>query len=83
MGTVLWMVLRESLILLGIGVGLGLPLTIAAGKEIQNQLFGLSAVDPATFAIAIVVVAGMTLLATWLPARRASRVDPLVALRYE
>lgn len=83
MGTVLWMVLKESLILLAIGVGLGLPLTVTAGKEIQSQLFGLSAVDPATYAIAIGVVAGMTLLAAWLPARRASRVDPLVALRYE
>jgi predicted permease len=83
METVLWMVLKESLILLGIGVGLGLPLTVEAGKRIQDQLFGLGAMDPATFAIAIGVVAGMSLLAAWLPARRASRVDPLVALRYE
>jgi predicted permease len=81
--SVLWMVLRESLLLLTIGVGLGLPLTIAATRGIQHQLFGLSAVDPVTFAIAIVVVAGMTILATWIPARRASRVDPLIALRYE
>jgi predicted permease len=83
METVLWMVLKESLILLGIGVGLGLPLTIEAGKQIKDQLFGLGALDPATFAVAIGVVAGMTMLAAWLPARRASRVDPLVALRYE
>jgi len=81
--SVLWMILRESLLLLTIGVGLGLPLTIAATRGIQHQLFGLSAVDPVTFAIAIVVVAGMTLLATWIPARKASRVDPLIALRYE
>lgn len=81
--TLLWMILKESLILLGIGVGLGLPLTIEAGKGIQDQLFGLRAMDPGTFAVAIGVVAGMTLLAAWLPALRASRVDPLVALRYE
>jgi predicted permease len=81
--TVLWMVLKESLILLAIGVGLGLPLTLVTSREIQHQLFGLSAKDPVTFAIAIVVVSGMTVIATWLPARRAARVDPLVALRYE
>ena len=81
--SLLWMILKESLILLAIGVGLGLPLTIAAGREIRDQLFGLSAMDPATFAVAISVVVGMTLLAAWLPARRASGVDPLVALRYE
>lgn len=81
--SVLWMVLRESLILLLIGVALGLPLTFAATRGIKSQLFGLSAVDPVTFAIAIAVVSGMTILATWLPARRAARVDPLTALRCE
>jgi ABC-type antimicrobial peptide transport system permease subunit len=78
-----WMIIRESLLLLAIGVALGLPLTIAGTRGIQNQLFGLSAGDPVTFVISIAVVAGMTLLATWLPATRASRVDPLTALRYE
>jgi len=79
--SVRWMVLRESLGLLGIGIGLGLPLTVAATILIRKQLFGLSAVDPATFLVAITVVTGMTLLAGWLPARRATRVDPMVALR--
>ena len=81
--SVLWMILRESLILLALGVGLGLPLTYAATRGIRNQLFGLSAIDPATFLIAVTVVSGMTLLAAWMPAWRASRVDPLTALRYE
>lgn len=81
--TVLWMILRESLTLLGIGVGLGLPLAMLATRSIRNQLFGLSAIDPETFGIAIAVVSGMILLATWLPARRAAGVDPVVALRYE
>ena len=81
--TVLWMILRESLILLVIGVGLGLPLAVAATRGIRNQLFGLSAIDPVTFVSAIAVVSGIILLSTWLPARRATRVDPVVALRYE
>ena len=78
---VLWMVLKESLLLLAIGVGLGVPLTLAATRVVKEQLFGLSAFDPMTIGAAIVVVSGMTMLAAWLPARRASRVDPMVALR--
>ncbi|QEE26915.1 ABC transporter permease [Terriglobus albidus] len=81
--TVLWMILKESLSLLAVGVSLGLPLTLLATRSIRSQLFGLSAVDPLTFAIAIAVVAGMTVFATWLPARRAAKIDPLTALRYE
>jgi predicted permease len=81
--TVLWMILKESLILLAIGVGLGLPLALAASRGIKNQLFGISAIDPVTFGAAIAVVSGVIILATWLPARRATRVEPVVALRYE
>ncbi len=79
--TVLWMVLRESLRLLAIGVALGLPLTLAATGVIKQQLFGLSALDPLTFGVAITVVTLMTVFAAWLPARRASKVNPMVALR--
>jgi ABC-type antimicrobial peptide transport system permease subunit len=75
------MILRESLLLLAIGVALGLPLTLAASRLIKQQLFGLSALDPMSYALAIAVVSGMTILAAWLPARRAARVDPMVALR--
>ncbi|NUQ28683.1 MAG: FtsX-like permease family protein [Acidobacteriaceae bacterium] len=81
--TVLWMILKESLRLLAVGVCLGLPLTLLVTRSIRSQLFGLSALDPFTFAMAITVVAGMTVFATWLPARRAARIDPLTALRYE
>jgi ABC-type antimicrobial peptide transport system permease subunit len=76
-----WMILRESLLLLAIGVALGLPLALLATKYIKDQLFGLSALDPITFGVALVVVSGMTLIAAWLPARRATKVDPMVALR--
>jgi predicted permease len=76
-----WMILSESLLLLTIGVGLGLPLTLLTTKYIKDQLFGLSALDPMTFTVALIVVSAMTLLAAWLPARRATKVDPMVALR--
>ena len=83
MSRVLWMVLRESLVLLGIGVALGIPLTLAATRLVQAQLFGLNASDPATLMAAVLVIAGVTMLAAYLPARRAAKVDPMVALRYE
>lgn len=76
-----WMILSESLVLLAIGVGLGLPLTLLTTTYIKGQLFGLSALDPVTFGVALLVVSAMTLLAAWLPARRATKVDPMVALR--
>jgi predicted permease len=79
--TVLWMVLRESLVLLAIGLGLGLPLTLATTRVVRGQLFGVTVLDPATFIAAIAVVAAMTIFAAWLPARRAAQVDPMVALR--
>ncbi len=79
--SVLWMILRESLILLLLGVALGLPITLAATKFIKHLLFDLSPLDLQTFAVAIGVVSAMTLFAAWLPARRATQVDPMVALR--
>jgi predicted lysophospholipase L1 biosynthesis ABC-type transport system permease subunit len=78
-----WMILRESLALLAIGIGIGLPLALAAARLIRQQLFGPSAVDPMAFGVAVAVVSVMTLLASWLPARRATQVDPMVALRCE
>ena len=80
-GSVLWMVLRESLLLLAVGLAIGLPLTFATTHLVGSQLFGIQAYDPATFTTAIAVVAAMTILAAWLPARRAAKVDPMVALR--
>jgi predicted permease len=78
---VLWLILRESLLLLSIGVALGLPLTLAATRFIKQQLFGLGSLDTATLATSIAIVSTMTLFASWLPALRATRVDPMVALR--
>jgi predicted permease len=80
---VLRMVMRESLTLVGIGVGAGVAVALVAGRLIANLLFGLPAHDAATMAIAVLVMAGVSALAAYLPARRASHVDPMVALRYE
>jgi predicted permease len=80
-GKVLWMVLRESLVLLGIGLALGLPLSLGGLRLLQSQLFELSASDPVTLAGSVLIIAAVTLLASWLPARRATKVDPMVALR--
>ena len=80
---VLWLVLRESLVLLGIGVVLGVPATLAASHAIQAGLFGLSPSDPITLIGAVIVIAAVTLIAAYFPARRATRIDPIVALRYE
>ena len=80
---VLWMVMKDALVLLGVGLVVGLPLTFAVTRLIREQLFGLSPTDPAAFAVAIGVVAGMTVLASWLPALKASKTDPMVALRCE
>jgi len=79
--TVHWMILRESLILLGIGLALGLPLSLGGLRVLQSQLFELSASDPLTLSGSVLIIASVTLLAAWMPARRATKVDPMVALR--
>jgi ABC-type antimicrobial peptide transport system permease subunit len=80
---VLWMVLRETLALVALGVVTGVPLALAATRLISSMLFGVRATDPMTISVAISVMCAMALLAGYLPARRAMRVDPVVALRYE
>jgi putative ABC transport system permease protein len=80
---VLGMVIRMGLRLVGIGVALGLIASAALGKVIATQLWGVSPYDPWTLVCVPLVLLITGLLACWLPARRAARVDPLVALRYE
>jgi predicted permease len=82
-GNVLRMIMGESLLLLSIGVGLGLPLAMMATRIIKQQLFAMDAIDPASFAAALLVVSLMTVLASWLPAHRAAKIDPVTALRCE
>jgi predicted permease len=80
---VIWMVLRETLWMVAIGVAIGLLCALASGRLISSRLFGLTATDPATLALAIVVILLAAVLAGFLPARRASRIDPMNALRFE
>jgi ABC-type antimicrobial peptide transport system permease subunit len=77
------MVVRMGLKLVGIGVAIGLLVSLALGKVIATQLWGVSAYDPWTLTCVPAVLLLTGVLACWIPARRASRVDPLVALRYE
>ena len=79
--SVLRMVLRETFRLVAMGVGIGLPCALGASRLLASQLFGLSWTDPATIAMAILMIFGTTLLAGYVPARRAARVDPMSALR--
>jgi predicted permease len=79
--SLLWMVLRESLVLLILGLAAGVPIALGSTGVLRHLLFDLSPNDPWTFAASVVIVAAMTLLAAWLPARRATKVDPMVALR--
>jgi predicted permease len=78
---VLRMVLSETFRLVAMGVAIGLPCALGAGRLIASQLFGLTWRDPGTIALAIVMIFGTTLLAGYVPARRASRIDPMDALR--
>jgi len=81
--TVLLMVLREVAVLALLGVAIGLPSGYGLGRLVESQLFGLSARDPLTFTAATATLLLSALLAGYLPAARATRVDPMVALRYE
>jgi len=82
-GQIVRMILRETLQLVLIGFGIGIPAAIAASRLIKSELYGLKSDDPITLLIAICIMAGIAALAAWLPARRASRVEPMVALRAE
>jgi len=83
----LWMVLRESLILLAAGLLIGVPVALAVVRGLasflKSQLFNVSAMDPIAFLTAALVVTAMTITAAFIPARRATNVDPLIALRCE
>jgi putative ABC transport system permease protein len=80
---ILRLILGQGMVLIVIGAGIGLALALAATRVLKSLLFGVSATDPLTFVSVVMVLVGVALLACYLPARRAMKVDPLVALRYE
>jgi len=82
-GSVEWMILRESLVLFGIGCLIGVPAAILVNRQLSSMLFGLSPQDPGTVASALVTLAIATVAASYLPARRAASIDPMLALREE
>jgi predicted permease len=80
-GSVRWMVLRQTAGMVAIGIAVGVPLIVVLGRLVQGFLFGLRPTDPLTLAVAIGVLAAVAAVAGFLPAQRAARVDPIVALR--
>ncbi len=77
------LILREVALLIGIGLVVGLGITVAGGKAASSMLFGLKPRDPVTLVVAVVILAAIGFAASFIPARRASRLDPMTALRYE
>jgi len=80
---VLWLFLRETLVLVAIGGMIGTPAALASMKLFRSLLFGLTPSDPSSVLIALLMLVGVAAAACLLPARRATKVDPMVALRYE
>jgi ABC-type antimicrobial peptide transport system permease subunit len=81
--SMLWSVAAEPARLVAIGLVVGLGITLAGGRVVASLLYGMRASDPLTLGAVAVVLLAVAMLATWIPARRATRVDPMIALRAE
>jgi putative ABC transport system permease protein len=81
--SVRWLILREALLLLLAGVAVGLPLIVAVTRWAASLLYGLTPTDPVTLGLAVLLLLAVALLAGYVPARRATKLDPLTALRHE
>ena len=81
--TILWMISRQGLLIVGVGLAIGLALALSVGTLVRNFLVGVGATDPLTYVTVSLLLSFVALSAGYLPARRAMRVDPIVALRYE
>lgn len=79
----LWTILKEGMALTGVGIGVGLLLAFGVGRLLSTMLYEVSALDPLVFLGAALLLTVISLLACYVPAYRASRVDPMIALRYE
>lgn len=82
-GDVLWLVLRQSLGMIFVGAGMGIVAALAAGRLLEKPVDGMRPMEPLTFAITISVLVAAALIASFVPARRASRIEPMRALRQE
>jgi putative ABC transport system permease protein len=82
-GNVLKLVIGQGMSLTGVGVGIGLVVAVVMTRVMASLLFSVSATDPLTFIVIALLLAGVAFLACYLPARRAAKVDPMIALRYE
>ena len=80
---IMGLILKQGAVLAMVGLGLGLALALVSGRWLEGMLYGVTARDPWTLAVVTVGVAFATLLACYVPGRRAVRVDPMVALRAE
>jgi putative ABC transport system permease protein len=80
-GTVEWMVVRQGLVLAGAGIAVGAVASLAAARTLQSMMFGITAHDPITFIVVAALLAVVAIVASYVPARRATQIDPLVALR--
>jgi predicted permease len=80
---VLWLILRQAVVVTAIGLAAGIPITIAGGKAVASLLYGVKPIDPVSLAAAAVVMSVVAGLAAYLPARRAARLEPLAALRVD
>jgi len=80
---ILRLISRQGLRLVIVGIAVGVTAAGALTRAMVKLLIGISATDPLTYAAVAILLSGVTLLACWIPARRALRVDPLVALRHE
>ncbi|MBI4902377.1 MAG: ABC transporter permease [Acidobacteria bacterium] len=81
--SVIWLVMREVLLLLGIGLAVGIPSALGLGRYVASQLFGVKPTDPMLALVTTMMLICVSGLSGFIPARRASRIDPILALRYE
>ena len=82
-GSVIWLVMKEVLLLLGIGLVIGIPTALGLGRFVSSQLYGIEGSDPWIAGSAMILLIAVSSLAGLIPAQRASRIDPILALRYE
>jgi ABC-type antimicrobial peptide transport system permease subunit len=82
-GAVQWLIVREALLLVLIGGAVGLPLAFLAARAVSSLLYGTAPSDPVAYGTAVAILVAVAGIAAYMPARRASRLDPMVALRTE